>query len=110
LQDSVDAPLPGVFDRYNAGDAPDPERHQAGRSKEWSFGLSTRFGTNKHGIVPGIATTPTEAHYSTQIVRRLHRRRRGFQAYRPAGMCRTGKLPCQPVFTATLILARRERF
>ena len=68
----------------NAEGARDPEMHQTKKGKDWHFGMKAHVGTDPHGIVHSLSTTPANVADITELPKLLHGQERevfGDQAY-----------------------------
>ena len=68
----------------NAEGARDPEMHQTKKGKDWHFGMKAHVGTDPHGIVHSLSTTPANVADTTELPKLLHGQERevfGDQAY-----------------------------
>ena len=68
----------------NAEGARDPEMHQTKKGKDWHFGMKAHVGTDPHGIVHSVSTTPANVADITELPKLLHGQERqvfGDQAY-----------------------------
>jgi IS5 family transposase len=68
----------------NAEKTRDPDMRQTRKGKEWHFGMKAHVGTDKHGIVHSLVTTPANAADINQLPQLLHGEEKelfGDQAY-----------------------------
>ena len=68
----------------NAEGKRDPEMHQTRKGKDWHFGMKAHVGTDRHGIVHSLTTTPANVADITQLPELLHGEEKevfGDQAY-----------------------------
>jgi len=68
----------------NAEKARDPEMHQTRKGKQWHFGMKAHVGTDQHGIVHSLSTTPANTADITELPKLLHGEEKevfGDQAY-----------------------------